>query len=471
MSENKKLTFTIITPTLLRSTLTKACESIHNQDYLNWRHLIVVDDPVVNLDEFLETNQQLLDPRRFWFQCDRAHHNVGNTCRSKMYDRIHPKTNYVLYLDDDNYYLDGAFHLLNKALQSLESEWGIFPMIYLGKLFLHSKPRRNYVDTNQIFHKPIVKDNEVRYLAVDEYFGDGLLVEWLTKLVSPTVLTHLPPLVEMPVKSYGAPLGHTSEPYVVVIPNRFDDVIKPLLDSIEVTKSKPNKVVIVADGHDDSYGHSLVEYTQENFIYSKAANEGIKAAGKSDVILLNDDVRLTSTDTFNHLYKIAYSDPSIGILSPVVNGGCGNLFMDSNKCVEMWNGQSLMYRPGLPHDYISFVCVYIKRQLLDEIGLMDENFTGYGRDDADMCIRAARAGWKLAITRSVRVTHGIGGSTYIKGKNWNSSYHRRKITAAHVSSDYFYKKYPDASKIRLWPQPYSNIRTTKIIRNSNEVNG
>ena len=242
--------------------------------------------------------------------------------------------------------------------------------------------------------------------------------------------------------------------YTIVIPNHYEDIIRPLLDSIATYEKDPN-VLIIADRHNKNYGFDSVSLNHDKFIFSRAANTGIAMAVRDDIILVNDDVRLIQPDTFKRLHDIAYSDPLIGILSPLINGGCGNLFMMESKVNELWNGEQIMYRPGTGSDYLSFVCVYLKRSLINQIGFMDEGFVNYGRDDADMCIRAVEAGWKIAITRNIIVNHGTGGPFFERGKNWNASFFRSGLGKA--NQDYFYTKYPNAPRRVTWPHPFCGL--------------
>jgi hypothetical protein len=456
----EQLKFTIITPTLLRPTLIKACESITAQSYVNWEHLVVVDKPGADIDKYLSENPTLAHPNRKWFVCSTHHHNVGNTCRSSMFDKLSYDTDYVLYLDDDNFYLGEALQHLNSALQSLPN-WGVFPMMRFGEIFFNDPPGKNRTDTNQFFHRPRIDGQAIRYLNRNEYCTDGLMVDWLKAISSPLMIDYLDPVTQTDSRGYGAEIPESGrDPYTVVIPNKFEDVINPLLASILKYRSKPLNLVVVADGHDRSYGYESVRTDHDKFIFGRAANTGIRHASPNDIILMNDDARLTQMNTFETLFQEAYLDPSIGILSPLIDGGCGNMFMKSDHVDKLWTGNpsvvgNTMYRGGTGFDYISFVCVYIKRAMLDQIGLMDELFDGYGRDDADMSMRAARAGWKIAITRKVTVKHGEGGSEFKRGKNWNTSFTRQGITDA--KCEYFYQKYPDEPRIPLWPQPSGKV--------------
>jgi GT2 family glycosyltransferase len=64
--------------------------------------------------------------------------------------------------------------------------------------------------------------------------------------------------------------------------------------------------------------------------------------------------------------------------------------------------------------YLSFVCVLIRRALIDKIGLLDEKYTGYGSEDVDYCRRAQHAGFTLAITSLATVSHRQASSSYCR---------------------------------------------------------
>lgn len=124
-----------------------------------------------------------------------------------------------------------------------------------------------------------------------------------------------------------------------------------------------------------------------------------------DVLYVGDDVRFSQSDSIELLQSAAYADPAIGILSPRILGGAGN---------------PLQMRPdptGLTYSNrgLCFICVLIKREVLNKVGYMDPTFGGnYGYDDDDYCHRVQLAGYKLAITPLVQVEHQHAGSTFEK---------------------------------------------------------
>ncbi len=85
-------------------------------------------------------------------------------------------------------------------------------------------------------------------------------------------------------------------------------------------------------------------------------------------------------------------------------------------------------------------CMLIRRQVIEQIGYLDERFFAY-QEDADYCFRARKAGWKIYYVPSAQITHygGRGGSLvepYRSIIEWHRSYwlYYRKNLAA----DYFF---------------------------------
>jgi hypothetical protein len=257
----QSLKLTIITPTLLRPSLVEACKSVDDQFYVNWTHIVVVDNPKASIQDYISTHPGVVNPKRLWFQCKVNHHNVGNTCRNEVYEHIPPDTDYILYLDDDNSYFLKAFEYLVTILKAENlPAWGTFPIIRFGKLFLDKIPRTNYVDTGQIYHKPVINGLQIKYPPLDDYAGDGKLAEYLTSLTPPVVLDRIPPILNLSVRSFGAPVPPSKDttPYTVLIPNKYEDVIRPLISSLRQTEPRLRDVIVLGDCHSNSFGYKNI---------------------------------------------------------------------------------------------------------------------------------------------------------------------------------------------------------------------
>ncbi len=212
----------------------------------------------------------------------------------------------------------------------------------------------------------------------------------------------------------------------VIIPSRNAANLVACLTALR--KHEPDcPVIVVDDGIDwnlmSSYeaqdGWGDLEYTTiggaKPFVFARNCNIGIRAAGDSDVVLLNDDALLESPGGFELMQSHALHHPEVGIVGATTN----------------ITGQVLQYRqkpPGLcgirivPH--IAFVCVLIPRRTINLLGDMvntttdftdglDERYClDYGCDDADYCEQVTRAGLKVAVDDTCYVDHGSLRSTY-----------------------------------------------------------
>jgi len=194
-------------------------------------------------------------------------------------------------------------------------------------------------------------------------------------------------------------------------------------------RSLADRLVESIKQHDPKYASGVIvveTLPDEQFCFAKNANVGIALAGSADVILVNDDALLIEPDTFDRLENAAISRPNWGIVGTMVKGGIGNPFQDALHKADLWQPEwkYLEMRGQRPDTTpICFVCVYLKRRMIDEIGPLDETFTGYGWDDADYCVRSRRAGWRTMIAGDVTVQHGDGSPTEGgRGKSWSTSF-------------------------------------------------
>jgi GT2 family glycosyltransferase len=82
---------------------------------------------------------------------------------------------------------------------------------------------------------------------------------------------------------------------------------------------------------------------------------------------------------------------------------------------------------------VSGSCMLTRREVIDQIGYLDENFFAY-QEDADFCYRARAAGWDVIYYPEAQIIHygGLGGSKV-------EPY--RSIVAWHRSYFYYYRKH------------------------------
>jgi GT2 family glycosyltransferase len=155
--------------------------------------------------------------------------------------------------------------------------------------------------------------------------------------------------------------------------------------------------------------------------FAAGANAGIGAADPdSDIVLLNNDVVLADPDWLPKLAAVAYGRPGAGVVSARLHYPDGRL-QDA--------GSSILYHPIIlrrfgmsepdagqygstrPVPAVSFACVYIRREVIERIGVLDaERYFCY-YEDIDYCLRVREAGFSVWCAGEVRVAHVEHGSS------------------------------------------------------------
>lgn len=214
----------------------------------------------------------------------------------------------------------------------------------------------------------------------------------------------------------------------VVIPNRYHDIIQPLIASIHNHIRHPRpEIVIVADNHNRDYGFRRIDYNEQEFVFAKSANLGINAMPNKDIILLNDDCRLLEDEFFTKLAWLARKSPMTGMLSPLIVGCVGTAAQRYHEKNLYWDSDEA-FKPIRDPEFLCFPCIYLRRQMLDQIGLLNERIKVYGHDDEDLCRRAHKAGWQTVVTSVAKIQHGDGSDLLSEGRgiSWSMSFARRK---------------------------------------------
>jgi GT2 family glycosyltransferase len=165
-----------------------------------------------------------------------------------------------------------------------------------------------------------------------------------------------------------------------------------------------------------------------------------------DVVLLNSDTIVTPT-WLNALRASAYSKPKIGTVTAMSDNAGAFSFpkqgVANPKPEDMSHdvyAMRLIDRtldcafPEVPTG--SGFCMYIRRDLINEIGAFDEVLfpRGYGEEN-DFCMRALNVGWKNVVTSWSFVFHVRTAS--FKGE---------KEALVKAGVDVVTKRYPDYAK-------------------------
>lgn len=229
-----------------------------------------------------------------------------------------------------------------------------------------------------------------------------------------------------------------SHPVTIVTLSKYREVFEPFIESwIKFASTYP--LVVVADGSDilekefngsrtfilaPEVGDREVQWIDgpKKFAMAGNGNIGLKAVSADhDILYVGDDVRFLQENTIEKLQEVAYSSKFIGLVSPRIVG----------------RGSPVQCNP--PEEYsiakpleFWFPCVYIKREIIEKIGYLDERFNDFGSDDLDYCIRVKQAGYQLIVARGVSVEHEAspeGGPTTFVRKLGVQEYQKQQAEA------------------------------------------
>jgi GT2 family glycosyltransferase len=191
---------------------------------------------------------------------------------------------------------------------------------------------------------------------------------------------------------------------------------------LSVLKSKyPNYVVIVVDNASTDGTPDVIKSefpfirlirSDENLGYTGGNNIGISYAIKKEdcdyILILNDDT-VVESNLINELVDVAEKWPKTGIASPKTV-----FFEKPNRLIQAYGNRNFylgvqsqsLFGKRVPEEIglVRGTCFLIKKQLIEKIGLMDENFFLYF-DEADLSYRVRKAGFRIIYTPSARVYH------------------------------------------------------------------
>lgn len=180
--------------------------------------------------------------------------------------------------------------------------------------------------------------------------------------------------------------------------------------------------------------------TKENLGFVGGNNLGIKKAledGADYVFLVNNDTTL-NPNILIHLIKVAEKRKKAGILGPKIYFAPGyeyhyDRYKKSERGKVFWYAggeidwanvitqhrgvdkvDKKQYDQIEETDYISGCGMFIKREVLKKIGLLDKKYFLY-YEDSDFSVRAKKAGFKLLFTPQAKMWHFNAASSEVGG--------------------------------------------------------
>lgn len=225
---------------------------------------------------------------------------------------------------------------------------------------------------------------------------------------------------------------------VVIVNYGTFELTKNTINSIlEYSYPFSVEIIVVDNASPDDSLSKLRQYFNDKvkFIASKTNrgfaagnNQALKIVDSKYILLLNSDT-IVWENTLADIYNYMENNPDVGAC------GCQVLLEDNSldkACKRSFpNVKNSFFRlfhiptkskddnynlTGLPDDEVYEIdCLtgafmFMRKEALDQIGLLDETFFMYG-EDIDLCYRIKQGGWKIVYFGKSVITHLKGASS------------------------------------------------------------
>lgn len=202
-----------------------------------------------------------------------------------------------------------------------------------------------------------------------------------------------------------------------------------------------------ADLVEEEFPDVTVVRNDSNVGFARATNQAIRLSHGRYVLLLNPDTVLPPL-AIQTMIDFLEQHPRVAAVGPRIvnsNGETVESYSSFPGLTLALRGISIIATASFDCrlesvdtkpkavDWICGACMLVRREALDQVGLLDEEFFMYW-EETDLCWRFWRSGWEVYYLPNVCMVHHVGGSSsqagdkiYLNGlllNEWINSAHR-----------------------------------------------
>lgn len=250
-----------------------------------------------------------------------------------------------------------------------------------------------------------------------------------------------------------APGGRPIRISILIVHYRTYDELAACLDSLQPFLADDLEVIVVDHVSDPVAAAELLRRCPSirlipvtlNPGFAAGVNTAARAATGRFLLLLNPD-SIVDGDVPQVLAASLEEHPDVAVAGGLVREHDGTVQASARRFPNVttgfagrtswlsrawpsnpWTRRNLVARAGqrepVEVDWVSGACMMVRRDAFDAVGGMDEQFFLYW-EDADLCFRLKRAGWRTVYYPAVGITHLTGRSSALARKQSLIAFHR-----------------------------------------------
>lgn len=258
---------------------------------------------------------------------------------------------------------------------------------------------------------------------------------------------------------------------IIIVNYNTKDLLQQTLDSLFRNQPRCGFEVFVVDNHSSDGSCDMVKEmfpevalikNDENEGFSRANNRAIRASQGQYILLLNSDT-VVLPGTLDTMFEFLEENPRVGAAGCKVvlpdgklDLACRRSFPTPQNAMFQALGLSKLFPKSplfaqynltyldedetYPVECIVGAFMMVRRETIEQVGLLDEAFFMYG-EDIDWCYRIKQAGWEIYYYPRAKIIHYKGASSEKRRYRMIYEFHRAMLI--------FYRKYYARKKFFL----------------------
>lgn len=256
---------------------------------------------------------------------------------------------------------------------------------------------------------------------------------------------------------------------IIIVNYNTKGLLRQTLESVFRSYPKYRFEVFVVDNHSKDGSSEMVRETFPKVLlienirnegFSKANNRAIKVSRGRYILLLNSDT-IVLEGTLDTMIEFMGKNPRVGAAGckVILPGGkldlaCRRSFptpinaffkalglskvFPKSPLFSQYNLTYLDEDETYPVDCIVGAFMMVRRETIEQVGLLDESFFMYG-EDIDWCYRIKKAGWAIYYHPRAKIVHYKGASSEKRKYRIIFEFHRAMVL--------FYRKHYSKEKV------------------------